>query len=189
MPVASSIVQPTSPTSAASRIVSATTSGASPKPFSRSAETGKSVASTISARASAPHPASGRHLFDQEQRRRQRSMWPMPGSQGRRECGWTRHPWIRNYEGPRPVVKCAEASCLFVLGDTHRSYLAIRSPPCYPLNYTDVLSPIRSSGWRSLPPIPVVLRGHRKEPINSSFADHPSLHRGRVRTVASRAFL
>ena len=45
--VASSIVHPTSPTSAASRIVSATTSGASPNPFSRSAETGKSVASTI----------------------------------------------------------------------------------------------------------------------------------------------
>src|SRR5437879_4660718 len=81
------------------------------------------------------------------------------------------------------VVKCAEASCLFVLGDTHRSYLAIRSPPCYPLNYADVLSPIRSSGWRSWPPIPVVLRGHRKEPINFSFADHPSQHRGRARTV------
>ncbi len=47
MPVASSIEQPTSPASAASRIVSATTAGVSPKPFSRSAETGRSVASQM----------------------------------------------------------------------------------------------------------------------------------------------
>src|SRR6266446_1792691 len=38
---------PTSPTSAARRMVSAATAGASPKPFSRSAETGRSVASTM----------------------------------------------------------------------------------------------------------------------------------------------
>ena len=62
MPVASSIVHPTSPTSAASRIVSATTSGASPNPFSRSAETGKSVASTID-RACANAFAVGRKFF------------------------------------------------------------------------------------------------------------------------------
>src|SRR5271169_6474651 len=47
LPLASSIEQPTSPDSAASLIVSATISGASPKPFSRSAETGRSVASQI----------------------------------------------------------------------------------------------------------------------------------------------
>src|SRR6516225_392833 len=41
------MVQPTSPASAARRTVSATASGASPKPFSRSAETGRSVASAI----------------------------------------------------------------------------------------------------------------------------------------------
>ena len=46
-PVASSTEPPTSPTPAASRMVSATTEGASPKHFSRSAETGRSVASTI----------------------------------------------------------------------------------------------------------------------------------------------
>src|SRR5690348_1221097 len=39
--------QPTSPAFAASLIVSATISGESPKPFSRSAETGRSVASQI----------------------------------------------------------------------------------------------------------------------------------------------
>src|SRR3954470_20834772 len=47
LPVASSIEQPTRPASAASRTVSATTAGESPKPFSRSAETGRSVASTM----------------------------------------------------------------------------------------------------------------------------------------------
>ena len=31
-------------------------------------------------------------------------------------------PWIRNDEGGRAVVNCAEASCFFVLGDTHNSY-------------------------------------------------------------------
>src|SRR5512146_323548 len=41
------MVQPTSPASAANLMVSATTSGASPNPFSRSAETGNSVALTI----------------------------------------------------------------------------------------------------------------------------------------------
>ena len=46
-PVASSMEPPTRPVSAARRIVSATVSGASPKPFSRSAATGRSVASTI----------------------------------------------------------------------------------------------------------------------------------------------
>jgi hypothetical protein len=49
-------------------------------------------------------------------------------------------PRIRNYEGARAVVKRPEASCLFVLGDTHRKYLAIRSPPCYSLSQTDVTS-------------------------------------------------
>jgi hypothetical protein len=47
LPLASSIEQPTSPASAASLIVSATILGASPKPFSKSAETGRSVASQI----------------------------------------------------------------------------------------------------------------------------------------------
>ena len=46
-PVESSMVHPTNPASAASRTVSATTSGAPPKPFSRSAETGRSVALTM----------------------------------------------------------------------------------------------------------------------------------------------
>ena len=46
-PVASSIDPPTSPTPAARRMVSAAASGASAKHFSRSAETGRSVASTI----------------------------------------------------------------------------------------------------------------------------------------------
>jgi hypothetical protein len=41
-------------------------------------------------------------------------------------------PWIRNYEGARAVVKGAEASRLVVLGDTHRSCLAIRSPDSTP---------------------------------------------------------
>ena len=45
--MASSTEPPTSPTPAASRIVSATTAGVSPKHFSRSADTGRSVASTI----------------------------------------------------------------------------------------------------------------------------------------------
>jgi len=48
-PVASSIEPPTAPASAARRIVSATSSGRSPNPFSKSAETGRSVAATISA--------------------------------------------------------------------------------------------------------------------------------------------
>jgi len=47
--VASSIEAPASPAAAASRIVSATVSGSSPKPFSRSALTGRSVARTMSA--------------------------------------------------------------------------------------------------------------------------------------------
>ena len=46
-PVASSMDPPTSPTAAARRMVSAQVSGSSPKPFSRSAETGNEVASTI----------------------------------------------------------------------------------------------------------------------------------------------
>src|SRR5438445_424376 len=46
-PVASSIEPPTSPTPPARRIVSAAAAGASPKPFSRSAETGRSVAAAI----------------------------------------------------------------------------------------------------------------------------------------------
>src|SRR3989442_9287944 len=46
-PVAPSTEPPTSPTPPASRIVSATTFGASPKHFSRSADTGRSTASTI----------------------------------------------------------------------------------------------------------------------------------------------
>src|SRR5436309_10980536 len=67
-PVASSIEPPTSPTAAASRIVSAQVSGSSPNPFSRSAETGSEVASAIarafasvSARLIAPSP-SGRPM-------------------------------------------------------------------------------------------------------------------------------
>ena len=44
----SSIEQPDRPASAASRIVSATASGASAKPFSKSPETGSGVARTIS---------------------------------------------------------------------------------------------------------------------------------------------
>src|SRR5574337_2122398 len=47
MPVQSSIEPPTRPVSAARRIVSAQSSGASPKPFSRSAATGRSTASTM----------------------------------------------------------------------------------------------------------------------------------------------
>ena len=50
LPLASSIEQPTRPVCAASLMVSATTSGASPKPFSRSAETGKSVAKGLTLR-------------------------------------------------------------------------------------------------------------------------------------------
>ena len=56
MPLASSIEQPTSPDSAASLIVSATISGASPKPFSRSAETGRSL-------HVADHPRLGQRLI------------------------------------------------------------------------------------------------------------------------------
>jgi hypothetical protein len=44
----SSIEHPDSPASAASRTVSATSSGASAKPFSKSPETGRGVALTIS---------------------------------------------------------------------------------------------------------------------------------------------
>src|SRR5580765_8374225 len=63
-PVESSIDAPTSPTSAARRIVSAAASGACPYPFSRSAATGRSVASTIalaleraSSRVTEPSPS------------------------------------------------------------------------------------------------------------------------------------
>src|ERR1017187_2406394 len=45
-PVASSMDPPTRPASAARRMVSATVSGSSPNPFSRSPDTGRSVAST-----------------------------------------------------------------------------------------------------------------------------------------------
>ena len=64
-PVASSIDPPARPTSAASAIVCRHVSGSSPKPFSKSAETGNDVASTIivaltsvSSRSTAPS-ASG----------------------------------------------------------------------------------------------------------------------------------
>src|SRR5438034_8848285 len=67
-PVASSMDPPTSPAAAASRIVCAQLSGSCPNPFSRSAETGNEVASTIarafasvSARPIAPS-ASGRPM-------------------------------------------------------------------------------------------------------------------------------
>ena len=53
-PVASSIDPPTSPTSAASRMVSATAPGLSPHPFSRSAEMGPSVAAPMPRGARAP---------------------------------------------------------------------------------------------------------------------------------------
>src|SRR5258708_1166815 len=38
-------------------------------------------------------------------------------------------PWVRNYERARAVVEGAEASCFFVLGEAHKSYLAMRSSP------------------------------------------------------------
>jgi hypothetical protein len=47
LPLASSIEPPTTPASAARRIVSAASAGASPKPFSRSAATGTAVAAAM----------------------------------------------------------------------------------------------------------------------------------------------
>ncbi len=49
-------------------------------------------------------------------------------------------PWVGNYENARALVKRAEANCLFILGNSHRSYLAIKFPPFYSLGHTDVLS-------------------------------------------------
>jgi len=43
-------------------------------------------------------------------------------------------PRIWNHEGAWAVVKCAEANCLFVLGNAHKGYETIRSQPSYSLN-------------------------------------------------------
>jgi hypothetical protein len=61
-------------------------------------------------------------------------------------------PWIRNDEGAWAVVKRAEASRLFVLRDTHKSYLPIRSPHSTDsLSYTAGLSPSRTIARRWSP--------------------------------------
>src|SRR5207302_11351798 len=106
--------------------VSATTSVASPNPFSKSAETGKSVASTIKrewARAFQPVISSTNGTGGGSARCGQ-----CLETKAGEKLGGADIPWIRNDEDAWAVVKRAEASRLFVLGDTHKSYLAIRSP-------------------------------------------------------------
>ena len=123
LPVASSIVHPTSPTAAASRIVSATTSGASPKPFSRSAETGKTVASN-QARVSQGLIAGQPAVSSTKSRGGGSARCGQgPEAKADKNAGGADIPRIRNYEGARAVVKRAEASTLIVLRQTHRGYL------------------------------------------------------------------
>jgi len=40
-------------------------------------------------------------------------------------------PWIRNYKGAGAIVKRAEAGCLFVLSDSHTSFLTNQISPSY----------------------------------------------------------
>ena len=138
MPVASSMVHPTSPASAASRIFSATISGASPPPLFRSAETCESVASTIKRACASASSRVSPPSFRPRAEAEAALDVAKAGSQGPRECRRSRRP--RDSELRRRQGRCGGHGSEFFLGDTHRSDLAIGSPLCYSLSHTDGLS-------------------------------------------------
>ena len=121
-PVASSMDPPTSPTAAACRMVSAQVSGSSPNPFSRSAETGNEVASTIARgvrkRFLATDRAFGVGPADGECKSGTRRCQRLE-SQCREHAGRPRVPGIGNRENPGPVVKGSEGFSACRLGIHH----------------------------------------------------------------------
>ncbi len=121
LPVASSIEPPTRPTPAAQRMVSAASLGESPKPFSRSAATGRSVAFGDQARIGqglvARH-ATNRACPARPPWRRASSPARL-ATRGRPARARARILWIGNDEGTRSVMQHMELTGLFGLADTH----------------------------------------------------------------------
>jgi hypothetical protein len=117
------IEPPTRPTVAARRIVSAAPSGASSKPFSKSAETGRSVAATIarawsSASCLVTHAvAAAEHARRRTARGRQR-LKPEPGQNSRGASV----PSVGDYEKSGFSVQRAETIGLFELAECHARY-------------------------------------------------------------------
>ena len=142
-PVASSIVHPTSPASAASRIVSATISGASPNPLLqvrghrqvRGIDDRAGMLQRFISRESAILSAKGGGRSGARCGKRLETK----AGQNARRAGV---PRIRNYKRPRAVVKCPETSCLFILGNTHNRCPAVGSRRWIP---TTIIAAARTS--------------------------------------------